>query len=392
MTPSAAKAGDGAPQAAATTGWATSVSFEPFAAAEGGYDSNPDQRRQGRGSWYEMLQAGTRATWQRTDTEVYTGYARGRYYSFQDIDHPNRYDIDLALGARYDLSPAWVLKLGSSFYRDAVSLQSADLFRSFVELVHEGQDYQVRVNAHSHTELSLHNPPLPPGLAVDVFDTTRNNAFDYTKNGATLSLLTFRNAAVSPYLIASLADVYYMNQSPNALLDRSADDMWASLGLRLKLASTLTFDIGGRVNHRAFEQADANDFTRGFLDARLTWYATPALAFRGIVERQIKEPSTPFGLADDVSVMVIAILASVAVMMFAARTIGEFVDRHPTIKMLALSFLVLVGSTLIAEGFDTHVPKGYIYFAMAFSIGVEMLNIKLRRRSHEAVKLHKSLR
>ena len=60
--------------------------------------------------------------------------------------------------------------------------------------------------------------------------------------------------------------------------------------------------------------------------------------------------------------------------------------------MLALSFLVLVGSTLIAEGFDTHVPKGYIYFAMAFSIGVEMLNIKLRRRSHEAVKLHKNLR
>jgi predicted tellurium resistance membrane protein TerC len=100
---------------------------------------------------------------------------------------------------------------------------------------------------------------------------------------------------------------------------------------------------------------------------------------------------TAVGLADDVSVMVIAILASVAVMMFAARTIGEFVDRHPTIKMLALSFLVLVGSTLIAEGFDTHVPKGYIYFAMAFSIGVEMLNIKLRRRSLEAVKLHKHL-
>ncbi len=100
---------------------------------------------------------------------------------------------------------------------------------------------------------------------------------------------------------------------------------------------------------------------------------------------------TAVGLADDVSVMVIAILASVAVMMFAARTIGEFVDRHPTIKMLALSFLVLVGSTLIAEGFDTHVPKGYIYFAMAFSIGVEMLNIKLRRRSLEAVKLHKNL-
>ena len=98
---------------------------------------------------------------------------------------------------------------------------------------------------------------------------------------------------------------------------------------------------------------------------------------------------TAVGMADDVTVMVLAILISVAVMMFAARSIGEFVDRHPTIKMLALSFLVLVGATLIAEGLDTHVPKGYIYFAMAFSIGVEMLNIKLRGLRSRPVKLHK---
>ena len=89
---------------------------------------------------------------------------------------------------------------------------------------------------------------------------------------------------------------------------------------------------------------------------------------------------TAVGLADQLAVMVLAILISVGVMMFAARPIGEFVDRHPTLKMLALSFLVLVGVTLIAEGFDTHVPKGYIYFAMAFSVVVEMINIRLRSR------------
>ena len=89
---------------------------------------------------------------------------------------------------------------------------------------------------------------------------------------------------------------------------------------------------------------------------------------------------TAVGLADDVEVMIIAIVLSVAVMMFAAKPIGEYVERHPTIKMLALSFLVLVGVTLIAEGFETHVPKGYIYFAMAFSVSVEVLNIKLRER------------
>lgn len=100
---------------------------------------------------------------------------------------------------------------------------------------------------------------------------------------------------------------------------------------------------------------------------------------------------TAVGLADQVMVMVIAIIAAVGVMMFAAKPIGEFVDRHPTVKMLALSFLVLVGVTLIAEGFDTHVPKGYIYFAMAFSVAVEMININLRKRMDQPVKLRRDL-
>lgn len=88
---------------------------------------------------------------------------------------------------------------------------------------------------------------------------------------------------------------------------------------------------------------------------------------------------TAVGLVDHLSVMVIAILGAVAVMLFAARSIGDFVDRHPSIKMLALSFLMMIGLTLMAEGFDVHVPKGYIYFAMAFSVVVELLNIRVRR-------------
>jgi predicted tellurium resistance membrane protein TerC len=87
---------------------------------------------------------------------------------------------------------------------------------------------------------------------------------------------------------------------------------------------------------------------------------------------------TAVGLADDVMVMIIAIIIAVGVMMFAAGAIGKFVDDHPTIKMLALSFLVLIGVALIAEGIDVHIPKGYIYFAMAFSVIVEMLNIRIR--------------
>jgi predicted tellurium resistance membrane protein TerC len=100
---------------------------------------------------------------------------------------------------------------------------------------------------------------------------------------------------------------------------------------------------------------------------------------------------TAVGLVEQVSIMAIAIIIAVGVMLMAARPIGEFVDRHPTVKILALAFLILVGVTLIVEGFDVHVPKGYIYFAMAFSVAVEMLNLRLRRRRAEPVRLHKSM-
>ena len=89
--------------------------------------------------------------------------------------------------------------------------------------------------------------------------------------------------------------------------------------------------------------------------------------------------------------MVIAIVTAVGVMLFASKSIADFVDENPTVKMLALSFLILVGMTLIADGFDVHIPKGYIYFAMAFSLAVEFLNITLRKRQSRAIKLQKSI-
>ena len=98
---------------------------------------------------------------------------------------------------------------------------------------------------------------------------------------------------------------------------------------------------------------------------------------------------TAVGLAKDVSIMAIAIICAVVVMLFAAKPFSKFVDSHPTIKILALSFLLLVGVTLVAEGFDVHAPKGYIYFAMAFSVAVEMLNLRLRNKQMKPVKLRK---
>jgi predicted tellurium resistance membrane protein TerC len=96
---------------------------------------------------------------------------------------------------------------------------------------------------------------------------------------------------------------------------------------------------------------------------------------------------TAIGMADDVAVMIAAVVVAVVFMFAFSGRISTFVDRHPTMKVLALSFLLLIGVSLVAEGFDTHIPKGYIYFAMAFSLFVETINLRVRRKS-EPVHLH----
>ncbi len=138
--------------------------------------------------------------------------------------------------------------------------------------------------------------------------------------------------------------------------------------------------------HNSLEGAGEHEFDRsahaGFLGT-LVQIAIIDIVF------SLDSVITAVGMVDQVAVMVLAIVIAVAVMMFAAKPIGDFVDDHPTVKMLALSFLILVGVALIGEGFAMHIPKGYIYFAMAFSVAVEMLNLRLRRR--RPVRLHKEL-
>ncbi len=96
---------------------------------------------------------------------------------------------------------------------------------------------------------------------------------------------------------------------------------------------------------------------------------------------------TAVGMADHIEVMVAAVIIAVIIMMISAGAISDFVNKHPTVKMLALSFLLLIGVSLLAEGLDQHIPKGYVYFAMAFSVLVEMLNLKMKKNSRKPVKL-----
>ena len=134
--------------------------------------------------------------------------------------------------------------------------------------------------------------------------------------------------------------------------------------------------------HQTFdgEHAPAESSSRGKLMGAIVQIMLIDLVF------SLDSIITAVGMVDRVEVMIAAVLASVGLMMLFARAIGDFVAAHPTIKMLALSFLVVVGVVLIAEGFGSHVPKGYIYFAMAFSVCVELLNIRLRKRIAKATK------
>lgn len=99
---------------------------------------------------------------------------------------------------------------------------------------------------------------------------------------------------------------------------------------------------------------------------------------------------TAVGMVNEIGIMILAVISAAVMMIFASKPIGDFVEEHPTIKMLALSFLLLIGFTLIVEGLHQHIPKGYIYFAMGFSVFVEMLNLRLRGMEAEPVKLRKA--
>jgi predicted tellurium resistance membrane protein TerC len=127
--------------------------------------------------------------------------------------------------------------------------------------------------------------------------------------------------------------------------------------------------------HQSFEDADDAGGVSG--STTFAWVVVQIMILDIVFS--LDSVITAVGLAEHVQVMIAAIVISVAVMLFAAKSIGDFVDDNPTIKMLALSFLVMIGMALVGEVMEFHIPKGYIYFAMAFSVVVELLNLRVRK-------------
>ncbi|HUG78917.1 MAG TPA: TerC family protein [Burkholderiales bacterium] len=166
------------------------------------------------------------------------------------------------------------------------------------------------------------------------------------------------------------------------------------VGLTAPLFSVLGEEISGRdlilIAGGLFLLWKATGEIHGLMEGEEDEAGRPVAATFGAILAQIAVIDLVFsldsiitavGMVNEIPVMVAAVVAAVLLMMVAAGPIGRFVSRHPTVKMLALSFLVMIGMALVADGLDFHVPKGYIYFAMAFSVGVEMLNLRMRAKN-----------
>ena len=168
------------------------------------------------------------------------------------------------------------------------------------------------------------------------------------------------------------------------------EPMFAALGQEIS-GRDLILVLGGLflIGKSTYEIHDKLEGAEGHGSAKV------AASFAGVIVQillldivfSLDSVITAVGMADDVAVMILAVVIAVGIMLISAGPVSDFVERHPTVKMLALSFLLLIGVSLMAEGFEQHIPKGYIYFAMGFSIFVEMINLRLRGKA-EPVHLH----
>lgn len=155
------------------------------------------------------------------------------------------------------------------------------------------------------------------------------------------------------------------------------------LFLLYKATHEIFIEVEAEVDAPVQDAASATDgATLQAAGKRLFWWVIGQIAVVDIIF-SIDSVVTAVGMVDNLAVMMAAVVAAVGVMLLAAKPIGEFVDRHPSVKVLALAFLVMIGMALIGEAFDMHIPKGYIYVAMAFSLAVEAINIRARRNRRQ---------
>lgn len=275
----------------------SSVQVKPYIEVEGGYDSNSDNLVDNTPSAFEKIEGGVTIS-RKTESEYYGLLLRAREVHFDAIDRENRWDFKAAFDAAFDLTDTQTVKVGTYYFRDFFSLDRADIVSSYAEHALRTQDFRLRTEALSHVEINVEDGgQFDPD--IDVFNVSRGRAFDYSRTDGRVSLLTFTRFWLQPFVIYDLGTLDYFNQVSNAIIDRNAEEQFGIAGARITFDERFRIDIGVRLNEREFDDDVVRRFSSEFVDVNMFWQPVDELKITGVVERIIDEPSTSFGLADD---------------------------------------------------------------------------------------------
>jgi len=277
------------------------ISLFPYIGTESGYDSNPDGLVNGKSTRYIKLSAGATIKARRR-SQSYRLTLKGRRYEFLDFDSEknSRYDLSGALDTVFKLAPGQKLKLGSLFHRDFISLSTVDVLNSYGDYVRIGKGYKLRLQAKSRIEYNKNDDSNLATLNRDIFDVIRSRAFDYSKTQGQIALLTFTKSVFQPFFIYNFADINYFHQAPNPIYNRTAQEHWGIAGVRMRPTRTFRIDFGARYNFRDLEDKDFSTLQTSYIDLNFAWRPVRPLKITGVIERTLQEPSTSFGLVDDV--------------------------------------------------------------------------------------------
>lgn len=276
----------------------TALTYKTYIEGEGGYDSNPDGLFRKTGSPFERVEGGLTVT-AKAPTETYELYLKAREIHYDNLEIENRWDVKAALDAAFELAPNQRLSIGSYYLRDFVALDRVEIGHGYGEYVYKGADYKIKLEGRSHIEHNL-GDTFQGNQQIDDFNVSKSSAFDYARADGRISAIAFTNAMVQPYVILDAANIDYYNQEAGATIDRDANEQFAIAGLRFDFGKTLRIDAGGRYNNRNFDDKFVTNHDNGFVDINVYWQPVDAFKATLIVERYYKEPSTSFGVADDV--------------------------------------------------------------------------------------------
>ena len=275
--------------------------FKPYVESEAGYDSNPDNSFDEDGTSLLKLEAGFKAT-AETESEFYKLAVRGRFIDYHDLpeDIRHRADFRASLDTTIVLSKSETLYAGTYFLRDLISLARADIGNSYLEYALKKDDFRVKLQAKSHVEHNFDNDSQLAGESFDNFSVSRARAFDYARSDGQINVLTFTRSWLQPFAIFDYGNINYYNQVAGASIDRDANEFYAIGGIRLQPASNFRIDAGYRYNYRDMDDQNFSQEEKGYIDLNVFWKPIDTLKVTGIVERHFDEPSSSFGIVEDV--------------------------------------------------------------------------------------------